>query len=292
MLEKIIFNNLYSDLNANNLITKNQSGFRPGDSPTNQLLFLVDEIHQAFEDTKSLEVRAVFLDISKAFDKVWHGGLIFKLKQNGISGSLLKFFENYLHNRKQRHIKDKLPRKHRYFLYNVFRKVKCKTNRYMNSFFPRAISSWNIVISYFEVLPSFDSLKDYVSSFFRPKPKSIFGVHGPVGLRYLFQLRVGLSPLRSHKSHHNFIDTPSAICQCNQGAEDTNHFLFFCPLYIPQRATLKASVNEILLQYNLNHLENHLQLYLYGHVSINYDGNRKIIISTIKYLKDTRRFST
>ena len=99
--ENIIFNNRYSYLNANNLITKNQSGFRPGDSTTNQLLFLVDEIHQAFEDTKSLEVRAVFLDISKAFDKVWHDGLIFKLKQNGISGSLLKFFESYLHNRKQ-----------------------------------------------------------------------------------------------------------------------------------------------------------------------------------------------
>ena len=102
VFEKIIYNNLYSYLNANNLITKNQSGFRPGDSTTNQLLFLVDEIHQAFEDTKSLEVRAVFLDISKAFDKVWHDGLIFKLKQNGIPGSLLKFFESNLHNRKQR----------------------------------------------------------------------------------------------------------------------------------------------------------------------------------------------
>ena len=87
MLEKIIVNNLYSYRNANNFITKNPLGFRPGDSTTNQLLFLVDEIRQAFEDTKSLEVRAVFLDISKAFDKVWHDGLIFKLKQNGISGS-------------------------------------------------------------------------------------------------------------------------------------------------------------------------------------------------------------
>ena len=38
----------------------------------------------------------------KAFDKVWHEGLIFKLKSNGISGNLLKFFENYLLNRKQR----------------------------------------------------------------------------------------------------------------------------------------------------------------------------------------------
>ena len=101
MFEKIIFNNLYSYLETNNLITKNQSGFRPGDSTTNQLLYLVNEIHEAFENPKSLEVRAVFLDISKAFDKVWHDGLIFKLKQNGISGSLLKLFENYLLNRKQ-----------------------------------------------------------------------------------------------------------------------------------------------------------------------------------------------
>ena len=102
LFEKIIFKNLYSYLNVNKLLTKNQSGFRPGDSTTNQLLYLVSEIHEAFEDSKCLEVRAVFLDISKAFDKVWHAGLIFKLQQNGVSGKLLKFFESYLHNRKQR----------------------------------------------------------------------------------------------------------------------------------------------------------------------------------------------
>ena len=99
IFEKIIFYNLSSYLNANNHITKNQSGFCPGDSTTNQLLFLVDEIHQAFEDTKSLEVCAVFLDILKP-SIVWHDGLIFKLKQNSISGSLLKFFESYL----QKHV--------------------------------------------------------------------------------------------------------------------------------------------------------------------------------------------
>ena len=59
--EKIIFDNLYSYFNANNLVTKNQSGFRPGDSTTNQLLYLVNEIHQAFENPKSFVVRAVFL---------------------------------------------------------------------------------------------------------------------------------------------------------------------------------------------------------------------------------------
>ena len=102
MFEKIIFNNLYNYLNGNNLITKNQSDFRPGDSTTNQLLYLVNEIHKTFDDPRCLEIRAVFLDISKAFEKVWHDGLLFKLNKNGISGSLLKLFEDYLHDRKQR----------------------------------------------------------------------------------------------------------------------------------------------------------------------------------------------
>ena len=53
-----------------------------------------------------MEVRAVFLDISKAFDKVWHPGLLFKLKSYRIEGNLLKLLENYLHNRKQRVVLD------------------------------------------------------------------------------------------------------------------------------------------------------------------------------------------
>ena len=49
-----------------------------------------------------LDVRAVFLDISKAFDKVWHEGLLYKLKQNGISGNLLETLTDFLKDRKQR----------------------------------------------------------------------------------------------------------------------------------------------------------------------------------------------
>ena len=53
----------------------------------------------SFDD--GFEVSGVFLDISKAFDKVWHNGIIFKLKQNGISGKLVSVLSDFLKARKQ-----------------------------------------------------------------------------------------------------------------------------------------------------------------------------------------------
>ena len=79
ILEIIISNHLYSFLITNSHITAKQSGFRPGGSTTNQLFYLVDEIPQTFGSAECFEVRAVFLDISKVFVKVWHDGLIRKL---------------------------------------------------------------------------------------------------------------------------------------------------------------------------------------------------------------------
>ena len=90
------------------------------------------------------------------------------------------------------------------------------------------------------------SLKKHINTFYCPDTKSIFGIHDPVGLRYIFQLRVSLGPLRGHKWRHNFVDTPSEMFLCNQGIEDTINFLFSCPLYAIQRVTLKLSVVNIL----------------------------------------------
>ena len=91
---------MYNHLLSNNLITKKQSGFLPNDSVTNQLISLVNSIQSSLDN--KLEVRSVYLDISKAFDKAWREDLLFKLKQNGIEGNLLVLLKNYLSNRKQR----------------------------------------------------------------------------------------------------------------------------------------------------------------------------------------------
>jgi len=554
VLEKIIFNRLYNFLHANSLLTENQSGFRPGDSTTNQLLYFIDEIHQAFDCMESFEVRSVFLDISKAFDKVWHEGLIFKLKQNGISGQLLNLLQNYLSNRQQRvtlngsvseltniesgvpqgsvlgpllflvyindlekniksnikffaddtmlfsivkdphltayelnhdldviskwahqwklefnpdprkqatevlfsckkppdkhpdiffngtvvaklkkhkhlgillesnlsfskhiaekikkankqlgiikhiasflpikaldqmykarvrplldycdviyHIpstqtqqggvlhflmkelekvqyqaalaitgtwqgsnqsklyeelgweslsdrrwcrrilqihkivtdktplflKNKLPRQRRP-LYrtnnnNTYYEKKANSERYKNSFFHDGIKAWNTVITFFPDIPSAYILKKHLLSLIRPERKSIFNIYDPVGLRYIFFLRVGLSPLRSHKNIHGFQDTPSASCLCNIGIEDTSHFLFVCPFYAVQRVILVTRVTEILLKYNLETLANQSKLYLYGEKSIDLADNKIIILSTINFIKETKRFTT
>ena len=98
--ERVVFFHLYNFLMETGFLYKFQSGFRPGDSTINQLIFLVHKIYEALEDGK--EVQVVFLDISKAFDKVWHAGLLRKLEALGVQSPLLQWFESYLCNRKQR----------------------------------------------------------------------------------------------------------------------------------------------------------------------------------------------
>ena len=93
---------LFEFLKSNNLLTPMQSGFKPGDSCINQLIAITHNIYAAFDANPLIEVRGVFLDISKAFDRVWHEGLLYKLKCNGVCGSLFKLIKSFLSERDQR----------------------------------------------------------------------------------------------------------------------------------------------------------------------------------------------
>ena len=100
ILERRIYNKMFEFFIENELISHNQLGFKPGDSCINQLLWIIYDIFQSFND--GLETRGIFLNISKVLDKVCHERLLFKLKQNGISGNLLNFITDFLYQRKQR----------------------------------------------------------------------------------------------------------------------------------------------------------------------------------------------
>ena len=91
VMEKIVHKHVFNFFSANNVITSLQSGFVPGDSTANQLVDIYNTFSKALDD--GLEVKAVFCDISKAFDRVWHKGLLLKLKSVGLSGSLLGWIQ-------------------------------------------------------------------------------------------------------------------------------------------------------------------------------------------------------
>ena len=96
------FNCLFEHIDENELLNPNQSGFHPFDSCVNQLLFINHEIFSNFDCDPPKDICAVFLDISKAFDKIWLTGLIFQIKSFGISGDLLELIKNFLSNRFQK----------------------------------------------------------------------------------------------------------------------------------------------------------------------------------------------
>ena len=555
IFERIIFKNLYNFLVQNNLITKYQSGFRPGDSCGNQLLSLTNEIHEAFHGKGCLEVRAVFLDMSKAFDKVWHEGLLFKLKQNGVSGNLLSLLTNYLSGRKQRvvlngmasdwapifsgvpqgsvlgpllflifvndleegikskikffaddtslfsivhdpeisaselqhdldlinkwatqwkmsfnpdptkpaeeilfsvkrnsphhptlffngvevkrvndhkhlgltfdpklkfsthinqisttarkgvglikHLRPYLPvnsldqiykmhvRSHldycdfifhlpslntetsddvnmnylmgsiesiqyqaalavtgawkgtsrkkiyeqlgweslhnrrelhrmtqfykimndltppylkepiptpRCHLFgprstNVLPSIFCRNDRYKNSFFPDAIEKWNNLGVEIRSTVKLSDFKSLLTKLIRPPKKDIFCLHNPDGIKRIYQLRAGLSPLKAHKKAHNFQDTTSDICLCGNGSEDTFHFLLTCPLFHSQRSTLISNIKAIWNGFSSLSLDHQLHCLLYGSHGLNDTNNMAILNETIKFMNNTDRFN-
>ena len=79
------------------MLYKYQSGFLPHHSTVFQLIDIYHNICQAFDN--NLFSCIVFCDVSKAFDRVRHRGLLFKLRQNG---KLLQWLNSYLTNRKQK----------------------------------------------------------------------------------------------------------------------------------------------------------------------------------------------
>jgi hypothetical protein len=80
VLEKLVLKRINKDKNPHNWIPHHQFGFRQAHSTVQQCHRITDTINKALENQQYCI--AVFLDVSQAFDKVWHPGLLLKIKKN------------------------------------------------------------------------------------------------------------------------------------------------------------------------------------------------------------------
>ena len=103
---KIIFKELFNYFHKNELFTKCQSGFLPSNSWISQLPYIVHDINSSFESDPTQDVRGIFSDICKAFDKVWQERLLFKLKSSCVKEELSNLLRSYLQERRQRFVFD------------------------------------------------------------------------------------------------------------------------------------------------------------------------------------------
>ena len=167
----------------------------------------------------------------------------------------LSYFYKIIHNLSPEYLQEHIPRKHvsSYEQRNpkVLLEFECRTSKYMNSFFPHCVKMWNDIGEELRNCVSLSKFNKALMSFIRPQKRETFGIDNPSGIHNIFRLRVGLSQLKHHKKKHNFVDTPSAICDCQREGEDCTHFFLNCVLYVAHRATLLNCVTAIFGKCNL-----------------------------------------
>jgi retron-type reverse transcriptase len=98
VLEKVILTRLVRATNENHVLPDEQFGFRPKHSTADQLIHVTEFISQGINQNES--TGAIFLDVAKAFDTVWHDGLVYKLHTAGVSLAMAKLLNSFLEDRK------------------------------------------------------------------------------------------------------------------------------------------------------------------------------------------------
>ena len=167
-----------------------------------------------------------------------------------------------------------------------------RTDSHKNTFIPASVIKWNLLDGHTKNLPHKLAFKSSLIKQIRPKRCEMFLSHDNIGQSWITQLRVGLSPLNLHKFAKEFQDTHDPMCVAGDGIEDTEHFLLFCRLYHPIRRDLFNNIN-LLLQKNINTLPNAeiTKLLLFGDSKLNTNTNKKILINTVSFIRNSNRFS-
>ena len=105
-MERVVNQRLKWYLETNDLLAPEQAGFWQFRATEDQTTYLAQEIKDAFQEKKV--TRVAWIDLQRAFDRVWIDGLITKLMRNGVANNMLKWIQSYLFNRQARVSLDQL----------------------------------------------------------------------------------------------------------------------------------------------------------------------------------------
>ena len=174
--------------------------------------------------------------------------------------------------------------------YSKTRQIFCRTETFSNSFLPQTIREWNKLDTSICQAPSYSVFRKALLDFILPTANNTFGTNDVSSLKSLTRFRFSFSHLREHKFKHNFQDTLNLLYSCSLEAEDTYHFFTRCQNFSNQQRVLFNDLNSInskILKMSENEIA---QLLLVGNKTFSKNMNLRIITSSIRFIKDSKRF--
>ena len=129
-------------------------------------------------------------------------------------------------------------------------------------------------------------------AFIRLVQRSVYNAFNPLGLKFLYGLRLRLSHLKEHRFRHDFRDCINPLCSCSLGVENTPHFFLHCQHYSTFRMGLMNKVNQSDGNFSYITDYNKVSLLLYGDSRFDDNKNSFILAVSITYIFEIERFST
>ena len=169
-------------------------------------------------------------------------------------------------------------------------RFRTRTENFKQSFFPFFVNEWCKLDISLRQTENMKCFKSMLKDFFNLKQKSLFAIHDPADLKFLSRLRLKFSHLNEHKFRHNFTDALSPMSDYGSENETTNYFFLRCPFFAINRQKL---LNDLLkIDLSLRNLKNELLLciILYGSDKYNDTLKKEILLHTISFIKNTKRF--
>ena len=173
---------------------------------------------------------------------------------------------------------------------NTFTSFYCRTKYFQNSFLPCVIREWNKLDPENRSCLSYNSFRKPLLNFIRPSENKIFNIHDQLGIKLLTRLRLGFSHLSEYEFRQNFEDTLNLLCSCSIEAETMLHFFLQCQFFNNIQEILINNLMNIERFFPLLSQEKLTSVLLYGSDALDSKKNRKVLICTVQFIKDSHKF--